>query len=162
KPLLSDFAVDLAGTDVFRHAIMLAPREQAVVPFGPLKSGGLLRARILTTDAIEADNQRFTNAPLSNSARVVVISPDPAARDDLARVLLAVDPDFRIEAVDPAKFAANHSDSSHATFDLAVMHDCYVSGIAANSILLIYPPTAVPPSAQLPGLRVTATLHEAE
>src|SRR5262249_5082402 len=90
KPLLSDFAVDLAGTDVFRHAIMLAPREQAVVPFGPLKSGGLLRARILTTDAIEADNQRFTNAPLSNSARVVVISPDPVARDDLARVLLAV------------------------------------------------------------------------
>ena len=37
------------------------------------------------------------------------------------------------------------------------MHDCYVPGIAAASTLMIYPPTAIPPKARIPGLAIATS-----
>jgi hypothetical protein len=129
-----------------------------VVPFGPLTAGGLVHARIVTADAVAADNQRWAWAPRSVPARVLVLSRDPAVRDDLARVLLAVNPNFQVEAADPASWKPP---AASAPIALAVMHDCYVPGIAADSTLLIYPPAAR--SAALPaGIKVEGSAPLAE
>ena len=84
--------------------MILAPREQILVPFGPLTSGGLVHARIHGEDALEADNDRYAYAPVESHAHVLVLSPDAAVRDDLARVLLAVNSNFIITTADPAQF----------------------------------------------------------
>lgn len=137
-----ELAIDLGPGEVFRQTLMLSPREQAVVPFGPLMAGGVLHARILTSDAIEADNSRYAYAPSDRAAVVLVLSPDPAVRDDLARVLLALNSNFQIETADPSRYRpeANPPAAGAKPLDLVVMHDCYVPAIAAASTLLIYPP----------------------
>ncbi|HUY28722.1 MAG TPA: BatA domain-containing protein [Candidatus Binataceae bacterium] len=169
-PQLADFAIDLDGNPVLHQPLMLAPREQVIVPFGPLKSGGLVRARILSGDAIAADNVRWALARSDARGRVLVLSPDAEVRGDLARVLIAVDPNFQIETVDPASFARAGGAVAARPYALAVMHDCEVRGVAAASTLLIFPPlshhgTAAAPSdsvrAKFPGLRVEATLGSA-
>ena len=104
RPHPAELAIDLGDTEQFHQTMMLAPREQIVVPFGPLEAGGLLHARILTADAIDADNSRYAYAPSDLAARVLVLSPDAAVRDDIARVLLAVNTNFQIETADPAKY----------------------------------------------------------
>src|SRR5579885_3059676 len=80
--------------------------------------------------------------------------PDAAVREDLARVLIAVNPNLQIETADPARFDS-HANGARP-FDLAVMHDCYFPGVPAASVLLIYPPAAIPPAARIPGLAVSA------
>ncbi len=144
RPRPCELAIDLGNTEQFHQTMMLAPREQIVVPFGPIPTGGVLHARILTPDAIDADNSHYAYAPSDNAARVLVLSPDGAVRDDIARVLLAVNANFQIETADPAKYLAqaNASGASAKPLELAVMHDCYVPAIAAASTLLIYPPPA--------------------
>ena len=144
RPHPAELAIDLGDAEEFHQTMMLAPREQILASFGPLKTGGLLHARILTADAIDADNSRYAYAPSDNAARVLVLSPDAAVRDDLARVLLAVNSNFQIETVDPAKYVvqSNASAANEKPLELAVMHDCYLPAVKAASTLLIYPPQA--------------------
>ncbi|MGD0671708.1 MAG: VWA domain-containing protein [Candidatus Binatus sp.] len=142
RPSPCELAIDLGNHEEFHQTLMLAPREQLVVPFGPLKTGGVLHARILTSDAIDADNDRYAYAPSDDAARVLVLSPDAAVRDDIARVLLAVNANFQIETADPARYpgGASVSGANAKPLELAVMHDCYVPAAGAASTLLIYPP----------------------
>jgi hypothetical protein len=154
-----ELAIDLGNSEVLHQTLMLAPREQAVVPFGPILSGGVLHARILTADAIEFDNSRFAYAPSDNAARVLVLSPDAAVRDDLARVLLAVNANFQIETADPARYVAQ---PNAKPLELAVMHDCYVPATGAASTLLIYPPLASKNSPPVDGISVDGTLASAD
>jgi Aerotolerance regulator N-terminal len=153
KPRLAEFQVKAEDREVFHNTLMFAPREQMVVPFGPLTTGGLISAHILTPDAIEADNQHWVYAPANQAGHALVLSADSAVRDDLARVLLAINPNLQIETADPAQFSAQ---KAGRPFDLAVMHDCYTSGISTASMLLIFPPPVVPPAARIPGLVVSA------
>ncbi len=146
KPNLCELAVDIEGKQVFHQTLLLSPREQILVPFGPLTSGGLVHARILDEDALEADNHRYVYAPVETHAHVLVLSPDPAVRDDLARVLLAVNSNFIIATADPAQFKAAPAQQ----YDLAVMHDCYVAAVKAQAVLLVFPPAGS--SNSIPGL----------
>ncbi len=160
-PAACDLAIDLAGTEVLRSTVVLAPREQAFVGFGPLDAGGLLRARILSADALAADNTRYALAPAADSFSAIVFSPDAAVRDDLARTLLAVNQNFRIETIDPAKYKADASRASNP-YALAIFHDSFVPQVPARASLLIYPPPGTAASALAPGLQVEATAPAAE
>jgi len=153
KPRLAEFQVKAEDREVFHNTLMFARREQMVVPFGPLTAGGLISAHILTPDAIEADNQHWVYAPAHQAGHALVLSADSVVRDDLARVLLAINPNLQIETADPAQFSPQKG--GHP-FDLAVMHDCYMPGISTASMLLIFPPPVVPPAARIPGLMVSA------
>jgi Ca-activated chloride channel homolog len=156
RPHPAEFAIDLGNSEQFHQTMMLAPREQVVAFFGPLKTGGLLHARILTPDAIDADNSRYALAPSGRAAQVLVLSPDAAVRDDVARVLLAVNANFQIVTADPARYTAQ---ADAKPFDLVIMHDCYVPALKAASTLLIYPP---PPVKSPQGISVNGTLASAD
>ena len=166
RPQLCELAIDLGDREEFHQTHMLAPREQAVVAFGPIRSAGVLHARILTPDAIEADNDRYAYAPSDRPARALVLSPDAAVRDDIARVLLAVNANFQIETADPAKYLAQAKASgpNARPLELAVMHDCYVPAAGAASTLLIYPPQLAKnlPYAAAIGISVRGTLAGAD
>jgi hypothetical protein len=158
-PHPAELAIQLGTTEVFHQTIMLSPREQAVVPFGPLVNGGVLHARILTSDAIEADNSRYAYVASDTPARALVLSPDAAVRDDLARVLLAINSNFQIEAADPARY---HFQAGPKPLDLVVMHDCYVPAIATAATLFIYPPqnkSGTPSGISVDGTLASADLH---
>ncbi len=166
RPYPYELAIDLGNREEFHQTLMLAPREQVVVPFGPLKTGGVLHARILTPDAIDADNNRYAYAPSDGAAQVLVLSPDAAVRDDIARVLLAVNANFQIETADPARYLAdaNASGPNAKPLELVVMHDCYVPVAGAASTLLIYPPQVAKnsPYAAAIGISVRGTLASAD
>ncbi len=155
-PELTGLAIDLDGAKVFDEPLMLAPREQVVVPFGPLAEGGLLHARLKHPDALLADNQRWALAPLASTVRVMVLSPDDSVRADLARVLLAISPNFQVETASPRYF---HPDPK-ARIDLAVMHDCFVPGINSGATMLIYPPAKIASVANLTGFRIDGTADQ--
>lgn len=166
RPHPCELAIDLDNNEQFHQTLMLAPHEQMVVGFGPLKTGGILHARILTPDAIDADNSRYAFAPSDRAARVLVLSPDAAVRDDLARVLLAVNANFQVETADPARYAAPASTSpaDAKPLDLVVMHDCYLPVPGAASTLLIYPPQAANNAKSVAGIgiSVNGTLASAD
>jgi len=153
KPRVSELAIDSGGKTVFDQSLILAPGEQVIVPFGPLMSGGLVHARLVSPDALAADNERYTYAPLDGAAKVIVLSPDAAARDDIARVLLAVNSNFIITAADPAKFAATDE------YSLAVMHDCYIPSVKARATLLVFPPAS---ASAVADLRIAGTIPAAQ
>jgi hypothetical protein len=162
SPHPCELAIDLGDTEQFRQTLMLAPHEQVVVGFGPLKTGGILHAKILTSDALQADNSRYAYAPYERAARALVLSPDAPVRDDIARVLLAVNSNFQIETADPTKYLpANSSGASAKPLDLVVMHDCYVAVPGAASTLLIYPPKNGRYAAGI-GIAVSGTLASAD
>ena len=144
---------------VLSTTIVLEPRGQTVMPFGPLKQGGLVQARIVTADALDADNSRWAFAPNDKPDKALVMSPSPEARDDLARVLLAVNQNLIVTAIDPVKFDL----ASAPRYRLAVLDDAYDPGINAAARLIIYPPPwlehSAPPSWQLP---VVGTVAVAE
>jgi len=131
----TQLAIDSDGNEIFRSSFSVPARGQTIVPFGPLAKGGLIHAQLLTPDALEADNQRWNYAAASRSFHVLIVSPDAQVRDDLARVVHGIDPDFTITAIDPAQLSA----TGGAHFDLALMHDFYNADIHADSRLLIYP-----------------------
>ncbi|MGD0072728.1 MAG: BatA and WFA domain-containing protein [Candidatus Binataceae bacterium] len=134
-------AIDCDGREAYHSAVSVAARGQAIVPFGPLANGGLLHARLLTPDALAADNDRWSYATASRSFHVLVVSPDAGVRDDLTRVVRAIDPNFVIADTDPAHLKELASSGAH--FDLALMHDIDDSvGPHADSRLLIYPARA--------------------
>jgi Aerotolerance regulator N-terminal len=166
RPHLCELAIELGNRPQFHQSLMLAPREQVVAWFGPLPDGGLLHARILTDDAVAADNSRYAYAPSDRAAQALVLSPDAAVRDDIARVLLAVNANFQIETADPAKYLAqsNASGPHNKPLELVVMHDCYVPVANGASTLLIYPPQAAKnsPYAAAIGISVHGTLASAD
>jgi hypothetical protein len=127
-------------SEVFHSTLMLEPRASAMVRFGPLTQGGVVHARIITPDGLAADNDRWASAPGFAVARAIVISPDRAARDDLARILLAVNPAYRVTAIDGSADALRQQ--AGAKFDLAVFHDIAGAQITAPNRLYIFPPAA--------------------
>lgn len=131
-----ELAIDLDGRPVFHGEVMIEPRAQTAVSFGPLRAGGLLHAHIVTRDALAADNDRYAYLPKGTPRRALVLSSDQDVRDDLARVLLAVSQNLLVTAADPTSFAA--ADKS-ARFTLAVMYDCEQPALEADSRLYIYP-----------------------
>ena len=133
RPQYCDLVIEAAGREVFHSKLIAEPRAEIVVPFGPLLAGGLVKARIGTPDALAADNQRWTLAPSIAHAHALVLSRDAAVRDDLARIALAVNPNFLVTAADPLSFDR----SQH--FDLAIIHDSSDQGVNAESRLLIFP-----------------------
>ncbi|MGH7913185.1 MAG: vWA domain-containing protein, partial [Candidatus Binataceae bacterium] len=159
RPQLCEIALDLDAHNLLSTTIVLEPRGQTILPFGPLKHGGLVQARIVTTDALDADNSRWALAPNDKPDKALVMSPSPEARDDLARVLLAVNQNMIVTAVDPVKFELAGS----PRYRLAVLEDAYDPGIKALARLIIYPPPwlehSPPPSWQLP---VVGTVAMAE
>ncbi len=139
RPRLCNLQIDCAGEPVLRTVVMLDPDAQAVVPFGPLERGGILSARIANDDALAADNQRWAYAPTDAPEKVLVVSPDAGVRDDLARVLLAVNQNFIVTTIDARKFKPADQPSD---LTLVVMHDYYDSWVKAPARLYIYPPAA--------------------
>jgi len=158
-PQLCEITVDLGGDSVLRNTLVLEPRGQTVLPFGPLTQGGLLHAHIVNADALDADNSRWAFAPNDKPDKALVMSPSPEARDDLARVLLAINQNLIVTAVDPVKFDL----ATAPRYRLAVLDDAYDPGIKAAARLIIYPPPwlehSAPPSWQLP---VVGTVAMAE
>jgi hypothetical protein len=152
-PRTCELAIDNGGKAVFHQALVLGPREQIMVAFGPLTAGGLVHAQIQSRDALDADNDRYAYAAIDSPAHVLVLSPDAAVRDDIARVLLAVNSNFIIATADPAKFKGDLKGDQ--PYSLAVMHDCYVADVKAQSVLLVFPPASA--SDKVPGLRIIAT-----
>jgi len=153
RPHTCELAIDNGGKAVFHQTLVLAPREQIVVRFGPLTAGGLVHAQILSPDALDVDNDRYAYAAVDSPAQVLVLSPDAAVRDDIARVLLAVNSSFVIATADPANFKNDVKANQHYT--LAVMHDYYAADIKAQSVLLVFPPASS--SDKVPGLRIVGT-----
>jgi hypothetical protein len=162
RPQLCELAIDLDAQSVLRTTIVLEPRGQDVLLFGPLKHGGVIQARIVTADALNADNSRWALAPNDKPEKVLVMSPSPEARDDLARVLLAVNQSLIVTAIDPVKFDL----ASAPRYRLAVLDDAYDPGIKASARLIIYPPPwlehSTPPPWQLPmvGTMAMAEMQE--
>ena len=114
----------------------------------------MVHARIVTADGLAADNDRWAWAPTNASVRVIVVSRDRAARDDLARILLAVNPGYRVTAIDGSP-AAIHQQAQQQ-FDLAVLHDFAGEMIAAPNRLYVFPPTDASPSIPLHVIRSVA------
>jgi len=136
RPQYCDLVIEAAGREVFHSTLIAEPRVEIVVPFGPLPAGGLVKARITSHDALAADNQRFAFAPSIAQAHALVLSRDAAVRDDLARIVLAINPNFMVTAADPLR-PGSFNPSQH--FDLAVIHDNAGRGVNADARLLIFP-----------------------
>ncbi|HXZ88186.1 MAG TPA: BatA domain-containing protein [Candidatus Binataceae bacterium] len=160
RPQQCDLRIDAGGREVFHSPLILEPRAQMIVPFGPLAAGGLVHARILTSDALAADNDRYALAPSIVQARALVMSPEAEVRDDLARVVLAVNPNFLVTAVDTARFV--QSKAAAQTYDLAVLHDCDDRGVRAAAKLFVFPEPRLDRDAPAPLLTVTGSVALAE
>jgi hypothetical protein len=143
-PQNCELAIDENGHQIFHSPLIVEPGGEVMVPFGPLPGGGVVHARILTPDALAADNERYAMAPSIAMAHALVLSPEPSVRDDLARLVLAINPNFIVSAGDlnvPASFDRKRH------YDLALLHDCNGAGIDAAARLYIFPE---PPLAGVP------------
>jgi len=153
-PVLANVEVSLNGRDIDRVSTILDPHAQANIKFGPLPTGGVVQALIVTPDALLADNSRYAYAAGSRSLKGVVISPDAGVRDDLARVLRAVDPGSIVVAGSADQLTPSMIANSlgGAEPDIAIIHDSVVPAIRAGARLLIFSPVggAFPVKATLP------------
>lgn len=142
KPVLVQVEISLNGRVLDRKPMILPPRAQGNIKFGPLPTGGVVQALIDTADGLIADNSRYAYAAGSHSLRGVVISPDAAVRDDLARVLRAVDPGSLVVAGTASQVTASmiaKSFGGPAQTDIAIIHDSTASAIPAAAKLFIFP-----------------------
>ncbi len=151
-----ELQIDNNGRQVLRTPLIIEPRAQAIVTFRPLAEGGLLRARIVTPDALEADNERYALAPSIAQAKVLVLSPDADSRDDLARIVLAINPNFVVTALDAALYPS--SSAAGQQFTLAVLHDCSDAGVNAAARVFIFPEPRLPGSKRPPLLPVAGSV----
>ena len=162
RPQVCELVLELDGKDLSNNTFVLEPRGQTVLPFGPLEKAGLVEARIVTEDALAADNHRWTFAPNEKPDKALVMSPSPEARDDLARVLLAVNQGLIVTAVDPVKFDLKSS----PRYRIALLEDAYDPGVRADARLIIYPPPwlerSAPPPWQLPVVDTVTTAEMQE
>jgi hypothetical protein len=159
-PQMCELKIDAGGREVFHSSLILEPRAELIVPFGPLAQGGLVRAAILTRDALAADNSRYALARGIGQAHALVLSPDADVRDDLARIVLAINPNYLVAAADPAQFAAGHMAARR--YDLAVLHDCADTGVNAAAKLFIFPEPWLRDSKRAPLAPVIGTVAMAE
>jgi Aerotolerance regulator N-terminal len=159
-----DLEIDVGTRPVFRSAVVLDPNGEAVVPFGPLLEGGVVHARIVTPDALSADNDRYAYEPPGTPAQVLVMSPDAQARDDLARVLLAINENFIVTATDPAglRSSGKLAEQMARPFKLAVMHDSYDGAVKADARLVIFPEPWLKSPGPSPGLAVVGSVALSE
>ncbi len=151
-----ELQIDNNGQQVVRTPLIIEPRAQAIVAFRPLAEGGLLHARIVTPDALAADNERYALAPSIAQAKVLVLSPDADSRDDLARIVLAINPNFVVTTLDPALYPSSSAASQH--FALALLHDCSDTGVNASARIFIFPEPRLPGSKHPPLLPVTGSV----
>lgn len=159
RPQQCELVIDAGGREVFHSTLIAEPRAAIVVPFGPLQAGGLVHARIATPDALAADNQRWALAPGIAQAHALVLSPDAAVRDDLARIVLAINRNFLVTAADPARSA---SFNPSQRFDLAVIHDSSGAGVNADAKLFVFPEPRLGGSRRAPLIPVVGTVALAE
>jgi hypothetical protein len=155
-----ELEIDNNGRQVVRSPLVIEPRAQAIVTFRPLAAGGLLRARIVTPDALAPDNERYAIAPSIEQGKVLVLSPDADARDDLARIVLAINPNFVVTALDPALYRS--SDAAAQQFALAVLHDCSDAGVNATARMFVFPEPWLRGSKRSPLLSVVGSVAVAE
>jgi aerotolerance regulator-like protein len=160
RPQQFDLRIESGGQEVFRAALIVEPRAQLIVPFGPLRAGGLVHASILTRDALLADNDRYALAPDISPARALVMSPETEVRDDLARIVLAVNPNILVTAAEPSQFLANKA--AQLRYDLAVLHDCSEAGVNAATRLFIFPEPWLERSRRAPLVLVVGSVALAE
>jgi hypothetical protein len=142
RPVLVQVEINLNGRSLERTPMILPPHVQANVKFGPLPNGGVVQVLIATPDGLIADNARYAYAAGSHSLRGVVISPDAAVRDDLARVLRAVDPGSMVVAGNAARLTPSmiaKSIGGAAQTDIAIVHDSTAGAIRAGAKLFIFP-----------------------
>lgn len=158
-PQPCELQIDAGGRTVFHSGFIVEPRAEMVVPFGPLRAGGVVAARILTADALAADNDRYALAPSIAQTRALVLSPDPGVRDDLARILLAVNPNLIVTTADPN--VSNAFDRARG-FALAVLHDCGDAGVTAAARLFVFPEPWLSGSKRPPLLPVVGSVAAAE
>jgi hypothetical protein len=135
--------IDLDGRPVERGRVTVAPYSQAVVSFGPLPAAGLLRAAILTDDALAADNVRYAYAASFSHRRVLILSAEPAVSDDLARIINAIGPGAAIRTADPTRPGSSDVRSEPVLgatpYDLLVTYDMPAMHVPAAAILEIFP-----------------------
>jgi hypothetical protein len=160
RPAECELEIDNNGRQIVRAPLIIEPRAQAIVTFRPLAEGGLLRARITTPDALAADNERYALAPEIAQAKVLVLSPDADSRDDLARIVLAINPNFVVTALDPALYPS--SSAAAQQFALAVLHDCSDAGVSASARMFIFPEPRLRASQRQPLLPVVGSVAVAE
>jgi hypothetical protein len=159
RPQTAQLTIDLDGSKVFDSPLMIEPRAAAGVRFGPLPQGGVLHAHLGATDGLAADNDRYAIAPSIRVARALVVSPDSDARDDLARLLLAVNPEYQVTAIDGSPAAL--SEQRGHQYDLAILHDSSDAGISASARLFVFPQGTNPALAGAP-IPVVGTVASAE
>ena len=160
RPAECELEIEHNGRQVVDAPLIIEPRAQAIVTFRPLAEGGLLRARIITPDALAADNERYALAPAITQAKVLVLSPDADSRDDLARIVLAINPNFIVTALDPAFYPS--SSAANQQFALAVLHDCSDAGVNALARMFIFPEPWLQGSKHPPLLPVVGSVAAAE
>ena len=160
RPAECELEIENNGRPVVRTSLIVEPRAQAIVTFRPLAEGGLVRARITSQDSLAADNQHFALAPSIAQAKVLVLSPDPDARDDLARIVLAINPNFVVTALDPGLFPS--SSAAGQRFALAVLHDCSGTGVNASARMFVFPEPPLRSARHQPVVPVTGSVAEAE
>ncbi len=154
-PVLTNVEVSLNGRSVDQVSMILEPHAQANFKFGPLPTGGVVQALIGMPDALLADNSRYAYAAGSRSLKGVVISPDPSVRDDLARVLRAVDPGSVVVAGSADQLTASaiaKALGGAGQPDIAIIHDSVAPAVAAGARLFIFSPAGgqFPVKATLP------------
>ena len=158
RPQTCELRIEAGNREVFHSSLVLEPRSSTMVPFGPIPQGGVVHARIVTTDALAADNDRWASAPGAETIKALVVSPDRAARDDLARVLLAVNSNYQVTAIDNSPEALRQQ--AQQKFDWAVLHDSTADAIKASNRLYVFPPRNL--AANLTDLHVIKDLPAAE
>jgi hypothetical protein len=155
-----ELRIDNNGQQIVHAPLIIEPRSQAIISFRPLAQGGLLHARIVSPDALTADNDRYALAPSIAQAKVLVLSPDADVRDDLARIVLAINPNFVVTTLDPSQYKSSAAASQQ--FALAVLHDCNDAGVNAASRMFIFPEPRFQGSKQTPLLPITGSVAVAE
>lgn len=155
-PMASTLSIESDRGEHLRVPIIIAPQAEAVVPFGPLARGGLIHAHLVTAgDALAADDDRWAYvAPGDAHNRALVLSSDPAVRDDLSRILLGINQNLTVAAFNPAQYRRAPNE---APYELIVMHDAYVAGLHAPAFLLIYPPAS-----GASGIKIAGSLRAVE
>jgi hypothetical protein len=143
RALDCELAIDLNGQPIDRRRLTLAAHSQTMVAFGPLPAAGLLRAAILTDDALAADNVRYAYAASFSSRRVLILSAEPSVSGDLIRIVNAVGPGAVIETLDPTRLSPSDLRSEQAkersSYNLLVTYDAPATKLPAAATLAIFP-----------------------
>jgi len=160
QPAECELEIEHAGKPIVHSTLLIEPRAQAIIGFSALSDGGLIHARLLSHDALAADDERYAIAPSIAQAQALVLSPDADVRDDLARIVLAINPNFLVTTMEPGNYPSSKAATRH--FDLAVLHDCSDSGIKTSARMFIFPEPWLRDSTRPPVVPVVGSVALAE